>query len=602
MEQRNTAANDPFRNRITPLAAILAAMLAAGAHEALAAPRADLTVLPTLGGVYGGAQGINDTGQVVGYSSASDGMFHAFIWYDTGSMRDLGTLGGDGSYAWDLNEAGQVVGYSDTGTSGSGYHAFVWDNVTGMRDLGTLGGDRSMAYSINDVGQVVGWSQDASGVHRAFLWDATGGMRDMGTLGGFVSDAHDINNAGQVVGYSETSDLGIHAFLWDATGGMRDLGTLGGDRSYARSINNAGQVVGRSDVASGDYHAFLWQGGVMRDLGTLGGADSSAVDINDAGQVVGAGRDASGALRAFLWTDGGGMTDLNGLTAGTTMESARGINEYAQVVGTTTDDKAFLLTLHPDWQGGDGYWDDTANPHWNWAGTGVAPAKVGFMHDVVIDPGNDAIVYGSLNGQARSITIGGSGFGNGLDLNGGLTSVAGDVRLRDGGGLMGAGGIEATTIQFEANSWLVVGGIASGDDMELIAEVVFDDTTEIFMNLNSAADHDTLYTGDIVNFNPMQLNGADLWVTASSSLFSPGAGDEFKLFDWATGVMGTFDIMGLPNLDPGLRWDLSDLYTTGVLRVAAVPVPAAVWLFGSGLIGLIATARRRPAVSNGPLV
>jgi hypothetical protein len=43
-----------------------------------------------------------------------------------------------------------------------------------------------------------------------------------------------------------------------------------------------------------------------------------------------------------------------------------------------------------------------------------------------------------------------------------------------------------------------------------------------------------------------------------------------------------------------LDWNLSD---TGLLTygVSAVPVPAAVWLFGSGLLGLVGVARRRTA-------
>ena len=38
---------------------------------------------------------------------------------------------------------------------------------------------------------------------------------------------------------------------------------------------------------------------------------------------------------------------------------------------------------------------------------------------------------------------------------------------------------------------------------------------------------------------------------------------------------------------------LTEFWTSYLVRVAPVPIPAAVWLFGSGLIGLIAFAKRR---------
>ena len=59
------------------------------------------------------AYGINDAGQVVGYSHTAEGANHAFITGPDGmGMRDLGTLGGDYSYANGINDAGQVVGRS----------------------------------------------------------------------------------------------------------------------------------------------------------------------------------------------------------------------------------------------------------------------------------------------------------------------------------------------------------------------------------------------------------------------------------------------------------------------------------------------------------
>ena len=53
-----------------------------------------LTSLGTLGGSYSIATGINDAGQVVGYSDTATGLQHAFITGPNGvGMTDLGTLG-----------------------------------------------------------------------------------------------------------------------------------------------------------------------------------------------------------------------------------------------------------------------------------------------------------------------------------------------------------------------------------------------------------------------------------------------------------------------------------------------------------------------------
>ena len=167
-----------------------------------------LTDLGTLVGGFTRATGINDAGQVVGYSIMYGGAEHAFITGPNGvGMTDLGPLDGGGYYgseATDINDAGQVVGWSTTAENH--LHAFITGpNGMGMTDLGTLGGDNSRAYAINDAGQAVGWAGTAAGEEHAFITGLNGeGMTDLNSLvelpvGIVLTSALDINNAGQVI-------------------------------------------------------------------------------------------------------------------------------------------------------------------------------------------------------------------------------------------------------------------------------------------------------------------------------------------------------------------------------------------------------------------
>ncbi len=89
------------------------------------------------------------------------------------------------------------------------------------------------------------------------------------------------------------------------------------------------------------------------------------------------------------------------------------------------------------------------------------------------------------------------------------------------------------------------------------------------------------------------------WFDSGSGPFSPAAGDSFDVLT-ANTLSGQFDTLDLALLAGGLQWQvnylLDEFGSTDVLRlsvVSAVPVPAAVWLFASGIIGLATVARRR---------
>jgi probable HAF family extracellular repeat protein len=80
---------------------------------------------------------------------------HAFLWDSTTGMTDLGTLGGNSSYALGINDSGQVAGYSYLADNVT-IHAFIWSAAPGMVDLGTDGGADSRAWAINASGDVAG--------------------------------------------------------------------------------------------------------------------------------------------------------------------------------------------------------------------------------------------------------------------------------------------------------------------------------------------------------------------------------------------------------------------------------------------------------------
>lgn len=101
-------------------------------------------------------------------------------------------------------------------------------------------------------------------------------------------------------------------------------------------------------------------------------------------------------------------------------------------------------------------------------------------------------------------------------------------------------------------------------------------------------------------FNLIDSNG-EFTGAASSGIF----GDNVPLSGashWANGTEGLVNGVAQeaamdPSILVGTRKVFTDLDRAGLTdvgwEVTAVPIPAAVWLFGSGLIGLVVTSRRR---------
>jgi probable HAF family extracellular repeat protein len=176
----------------------------------------------------GRASGINDSGQFVGSVPVPGGggpnipAYVPVIWASPGDGTQpdaLQLLNLNGGGAVGINDTGQIVGYSyttNTACCGPGSpHATRWASSNSPpMDLGTLGGASSQALNINNRGFIVGWAEIGNGTEHAALWGPTTTAFDLGTLGGKSSYASGINVEGDVVGSAQTVWGVWHAVLW----------------------------------------------------------------------------------------------------------------------------------------------------------------------------------------------------------------------------------------------------------------------------------------------------------------------------------------------------------------------------------------------------
>jgi uncharacterized membrane protein len=224
------------------------------------------------------AQGINDSGDVVGYmnigklSLSND---RAVRWAAGGTIpTELGNLGKSTSgvtntYAYAINQAGDAVGSADKYQSGiaKGTRATKWvSNSTTAIELPNFAVSptvtaTTVAYAINNLGVIAGNATSASGtnqVTRAIIWPADGGapteLPNLGldASGNPVTSVKAINDAGDVLGYASRYAGGTYVdegpVLWPAGGTsavfLKDLISPDWRLGTAYGINNSGIIVG----------------------------------------------------------------------------------------------------------------------------------------------------------------------------------------------------------------------------------------------------------------------------------------------------------------------------------------------------------------------
>lgn len=339
------------------LSATAILILLAG-RSAQAQSKYTLTDLGAPSGGVSAALGINASGHVVGSTTTSGSVQHAFRWdpttpnATTGASTDIHPAAADSSLAGGINATGMVVGwYSMSGNSHPFRTAAMTAVNTATDDLGggTLFG---AASGINDSGGVVGQINNrayrTSGPTIVMATDAIGPASGSSN-GAFISNTG--VTAGTVPGgvFQHAAEAAAGGLLADIVPGGPVGAQMAAD-SYC--VNSSAVVAGAFTVDSSDsfgtlYHAFRTNAGanlnpLLDDLGTLGDTNSMswAYGVNSSGLTVGVSQIVGGAMHGFR-AGGAGMEDLNGLLdasgSGWVITAAYAINDAGQIVGTGID-------------------------------------------------------------------------------------------------------------------------------------------------------------------------------------------------------------------------------------------------------------------------
>lgn len=173
--------------------------------------------------------------------------------------------------------------------------------------------------------------------------------------------------------------------------------------------------------------------------------------------------------------------------------------------------------------------------------------------------------------KTGTVTVGGSSTTGSLIANTNVVIDGGLLQVSAGSGVLLASGNTMTlsnagTLKGSGN---VFGNVVNGG---VVAPGLSPGTLPINGNyIQNSTGVLQIELSSIASFDRLLVNGAaSLSGTLAVSLidgFVPAAGNTFDILDWGT-RNGTFDTLQLPALAIGLQWNISQLYTSGVVSVS----------------------------------
>ena len=203
------------------------------------------------GASNGGANGINNLGQIVGYIGTRFNieLSRPVFWKNASPATrpiELNLNGTSNGSANGINNVGQIVG-SIVNSSSLEKPAY-WENyATSPIELNLNGESSGVANGINNLGQIVGYIRNSSGLGKPVYWETpTTPPIELNLNGASKGSANGINNLGQIVGFivNSSDDVGKSVYWETPTTPPIELNLNGASNGSANGINSSGQIVG----------------------------------------------------------------------------------------------------------------------------------------------------------------------------------------------------------------------------------------------------------------------------------------------------------------------------------------------------------------------
>lgn len=207
------------------------------------------------------------------------------------------------------------------------------------------------------------------------------------------------------------------------------------------------------------------------------------------------------------------------------------------------------------------------------------------------------LVVNNLTGSGTgtggiTVASGGTLAGNGFIA----PNAGSSITIASGGtiavGLVGSGSVETLNVNLETGSLFTLNGTLHLDLYSNDAGITAGEVDRLVFTKTVAT------TGGTINLTGSSLMIGNINNLAESALT---VGSAWQLIDWGgLAVTGTFSnltsttIPSLPTLTGGKMWDISQLYTSGVISITVVPEPGRALLLLAGL-GFTVLRRRRSA-------